>query len=209
MDRALPELNNPPKTTRGARTVRKLLDAAQEEFGSKGFHEASVAGITTAAGTAQGTVYIYFKSKEELFRTLVFDLGRRLRDFLGENVDAEADRLTAEAQGMTAFIRFVRLYPNLYRIVLEAQFVDPEAFRLYFQDFGAAYRTRCEAAAARGEIRLQDADAESWALMGISLFLGLRYGIWEAERDPAPVVDSVMDMIGNGLKPRPGEEGSA
>lgn len=202
MDRALPELNNPPKTRRGARTVRKLLDAAQEEFGSKGFHEASVAGITTAAGTAQGTFYIYFKSKEELFRTLVFDLGRRLRDFLGDEVEESADRLTAEAQGMMAFIRFVRLYPNLYRIVLEAQFVDPEAFRLYFQDFGAAYRARCEAAATRGEIRIKDADAESWALMGISLFLGLRYGIWEADRDPAPVVDSVMDMIANGLKPR-------
>lgn len=209
MDQALPELNNPPKTRRGARTVRKLLDAAQVEFGSKGFHEASVAGITSAAGTAQGTFYIYFASKEELFRTLVFDLGRRLRDFLSENVDEGVDRLTAEAQGMEAFIRFVRLYPDLYRIVLEAQFVDPEAFRLYFQDFGAAYRARCEAASARGEIRVQDADAESWALMGISLFLGLRYGIWETERDTGPIVDSVMDMIANGLKPRPSAGGAA
>ncbi len=206
MERALPHLDNPPKTTRGARTVRKLLDAAQAEFGTKGFHDASVAGITAAAGTAQGTFYIYFESKEALFRTLVFDLGRRLRDFLNEEVDETADRLSAEAQGMTAFIRFVRQYPDLYRIVLEAQFVDPEAFRLYFLDFGNAYQARCEEAAGRGEIRLRGAEAECWALMGVSLFLGLRYGIWEPERPIEPVVEDVMDMVAHGLAPRDAAE---
>jgi|GEM_PF-933464 len=35
-----------PKTERGRRTLRKILDAAELEFGARGFHEESVASIT-------------------------------------------------------------------------------------------------------------------------------------------------------------------
>ena len=44
-----------PRTERGRRTLRKLLDAAAEEFGEKGFHEASVSSITRRAGVALRT----------------------------------------------------------------------------------------------------------------------------------------------------------
>jgi hypothetical protein len=37
--------------------------------------------------------------------------------------------------------------------------------------------------------------------MGISLFAGLRYGIWEPERDVDPLVDGITDMIERGLCP--------
>ncbi len=51
-----------PRTARGMRTKRKLLDAAALEFGEKGFHEASITGITQRAGTALGSFYTYFDS---------------------------------------------------------------------------------------------------------------------------------------------------
>ena len=35
-----------PRTERGRRTLRKLLDAAAIEFGERGFHEASISAIT-------------------------------------------------------------------------------------------------------------------------------------------------------------------
>ena len=60
-----------PKTARGKRTRNKLLEAAEIEFGEKGFHEAGISGITYRAGVALGTVYTYFESKEEIFRALV------------------------------------------------------------------------------------------------------------------------------------------
>ncbi|MBA4044939.1 MAG: TetR family transcriptional regulator, partial [Erythrobacter sp.] len=62
-----------PRTERGRRTLRKLLDAAAEEFGEKGFHEASVSSITRRAGVALGSFYTYFDSKDALFRALVAD----------------------------------------------------------------------------------------------------------------------------------------
>lgn len=199
MPAQLPPVKKLPKTARGKQTLRKLLDAAEAEFGVKGFHDASIASITAAAGIAQGTFYIYFDRKEDLYRALVGDLGQRLRDHLAARVGTAATRLEAERAGLRSFILFVRDHPNLYRVVMEAQFVDERAFRQYFTDFGQAYRANLEAAAATGEVRRGDAEAESWALMGIALFMGLRFGIWEPDTPVEPLVDAVMDMIVRGL----------
>jgi AcrR family transcriptional regulator len=195
-----------PKTDRGRRTQRRILDAAEFEFGARGFHDASIVSITTKAGVAQGTFYIYFDSKELLYRELVADLGARLRSYLSEAVADASNRLEAERRGLRAFIAFVREHGNLYRIVMESQFVDPEAFRRYFMDFGAAYQTGLDRAIAAGEVRAGETEGRSWALMGISLFAGLRYGIWEPERDIGPLVDGISDMIERGLSPSPAAE---
>lgn len=194
-----------PKTARGRRTLRRILDAAELEFGARGFHDASIASITANAGVAQGTFYIYFDSKEALFRELVGDLGQRLRSHLHEAVAGAPSRIEAERRGLRAFIEFVRGHGDLYRIVMESQFVDPEAYRSYFMEFGAAYQAGLDRAVAAGEIRKGETEGRSWALMGISLFAGLRYGIWEPERDIGPLVDSLTDMIDRGLRPSPEE----
>ena len=51
-----------PRTERGRRTLRKLLDAAAVEFGERGFYDASISGITRRAGVALGSFYTYFES---------------------------------------------------------------------------------------------------------------------------------------------------
>ena len=71
-----------PKTERGRKTRNKLLEAAEIEFGEKGFHEAGISGITYRAGVALGTFYTYFESKEEIFRALVHYMSRRTREWV-------------------------------------------------------------------------------------------------------------------------------
>src|SRR5690349_1061149 len=56
-----------PRTARGERTLRKILDAARVEFGERGFAESSIVGITQRAEVALGTFYTYFDSKEAVF----------------------------------------------------------------------------------------------------------------------------------------------
>lgn len=193
-----------PKTERGKRTLRRLLDAAAGEFGALGFHEASIAGVTTRAGVALGTFYVYFDSKESVFRALVDDMGRMTRAFIAERVDGAHDRLTAEREGLTAFIEFARVHKDLYRIVMEAQFVAPDAYRAYYDTFAEAYTRNLESAATKGEIRSGEAEIRAWALIGMSVFLGLRYGVWNEDLSAEDVTNSVADLIANGLAPREG-----
>ena len=200
---AAAEERSGPKTERGRRTLRRLLDAAAEEFGARGYHETAISNITQRAGVGLGTFYVYFKSKEEVFRALVADMGVRTRHALAEGTREAPNRLEAERLGIQAYLDFVRSHKALYRIVMEAQFVAPEAYRDYYRTFSAAYRQQLAQAASRGEISEgQDDEVRVWALMGASTFLGLRYGVWDDAADSASVAAAASDLMINGLAPR-------
>jgi AcrR family transcriptional regulator len=48
----------------------KMVAAALKLFEEKGYHVTKVSDIVAEAGVAQGTFYLYFKSKEEMFRAM-------------------------------------------------------------------------------------------------------------------------------------------
>ena len=191
-----------PKTSRGERTRQKILEAAEAEFGERGFHEAAVSGITQRAGVALGSFYTYFNSKEELYRALVEHMGEITRRWLAERTAGAADRLAAERQGIEAFIEFVRAHKALYRIVMESQFVAPDAYHAYYSGFAEAYRRGLQSAAASGEIAAGPAEERAWALIGMSVFLGLRYGVWDESRPASDVAEAVAGLLEHGLSPR-------
>src|SRR6185503_20606417 len=96
----------PPVTARGEATRRRLLNAAEMEFGTRGYHGASVSSITQRADIAQGTFYLYFRSKEEMFLTLVRDIGHQLRAHTAQAIAGAKERLEAERLGLEAFLDF-------------------------------------------------------------------------------------------------------
>lgn len=192
----------PPKTSRGELTRQKILDAAEREIGGKGFAETSVSTITSEAGVGQGTFYIYFRSKEDVLRELVMRMGRRLRRHLTLAIADAPSRLEAERRGLLAFLEFARAHPNLYRVVEQSQFVDPVIHRRYYEEFARGYRAALLAGETAGELRPGDADVRAWALMGLSVMLGHRYGLWDPSVPLKPIADAAFDMIGKGLEPR-------
>ena len=191
-----------PRTARGQKTLRRLLEAAAQEFGARGYHEAAITGITGRAGVALGTFYTYFDSKEELFRALVRDMSHAVRQHVAEAVKHAPDRLAAERIGLSTFIAFVRRHPELYRIVEEAQFVAPEEYRQHYLTFADGYRRNLAAAAARGEIVAGEDEPRAWALIGMSVFLGMRYGIWNEDLSPEEVADVAIGLVSEGLRKR-------
>ena len=191
-----------PRTERGRRTVRKLLEAAAQEFGQRGYHEAAITGITARAGVALGTFYTYFESKEELFRALVQDMSHATRSHVAEAVAGAPDRLTAERLGLAAFIAFTRKHPELYRIIEEAQFVADDVYREHYRSFVEGYRQGLASASGRGEIAEGPDELRAWALIGMSVFLGMRYAIWDRDMAPADVADAAIDLVSEGLRKR-------
>ena len=192
-----------PRTARGQKTHRRLLEAAALEFGERGFHETAITGITQRAGVALGTFYTYFESKEELFRALVRDMSNSVRQHVAEAVKSAPDRIEAERLGLAAFISFVRKHRELYRIIEEAQFVAADVYREHYLTFADGYRRNLSAAAQRGEIVDGDSEPRAWALIGMSVFLGMRYGLWDEDVPAAQVADTAIDLISNGLRKRP------
>jgi AcrR family transcriptional regulator len=188
-----------PRTERGRRTRRALLDAAALEFGEHGFHLASISAITRRAGVAMGSFYTYFDSKDAIFRALVSDMSARVRDHVAPAIRAAPDALAAERAGLDSFLAFVRDHKELYRIIDESEFVDPASFRRHYASTAERIAQRLREAAARGEVRADVEDAHAWAVMGMNVFLGLRYGVWDEDRPTGEIADVIADFLRRGL----------
>ncbi len=192
-----------PRTDRGRKTLRAILDAAAIEFGERGFHETSISGITRRAGVALGSFYTYFDSKDAVFRALVSDMSDQVRDHVTPHIRAAPDQIAAERAGLRSFIEFVRGHKEIYRIIDEAEFVDPDSFRAHYATTADRIAQRLQAAAARGDVRgdVQGATAEvhAWAIMGMNVFLGLRYGVWNEDMSPDAVADTVAQLLARGI----------
>ena len=74
-----------------ALTRRRVMDAAAEVFGEKGFRAASLYDVADRAGHTIGAVYSNFRSKDELFRALMVE---RLQD-----LEADLQRAADQSPG--------------------------------------------------------------------------------------------------------------
>jgi AcrR family transcriptional regulator len=171
-----------PRTARGERTLRKILDAAREEFGKHGFSDSSIVGITQRAGVALGTFYTYFDSKEALFQALVRDMSAQVRDNVGPAFAGARDGLDGERRALTAFLRFVREHRDIYRIIDESEFVEPAVYREHYETTATRIAGRLAVARDKGEIAGftdEELGILAWAMMGANVFLGLRFAVWD------------------------------
>src|SRR5258705_13839459 len=84
----------------------RILSSAMRVFASKGFFQSKVSDIAADAGVADGTIYLYFKSKDDilisLFETQMERVNQELRRAI-EGADDAAENLR----------RFTRAYMNL------------------------------------------------------------------------------------------------
>jgi len=199
-----PESEEPraPRTERGRRTQEALLDAAVKEFGAKGFHATGINDITRAAGVALGSFYTWFESKEVLFRAVVAHLSGQLRDFVGPRLKGVDGAIPRERAALAAFLAYVEQNSLIYRIIDEAEFVAPETHRAHYETTVDRIRQRLADGAARGELRADAGEVEAWAIAGMNVFLGLRYGVWGKPEEHAEVVARANRLLAEGLAPR-------
>src|ERR671919_1159167 len=69
---------------------RQLLDAAEEVFGRKGFHETALKEIAELAEYSVGSVYSFFESKDDLFQQIFVRRGEEFMPALEAVLGDEA-----------------------------------------------------------------------------------------------------------------------
>jgi len=163
---------------RGVETRTKLLEAAEHVFAALGYHDASIVKITEAAGVGQGTFYLYFASKKEIFDELVRDLNRRVRHAMKEASSQGTTRLESELLGFRAYFRFTTEHPGLYGIIRQAEFVSPEMLRYHYEKMSEGYVEGLREAMARGETAQLEPEVTAWALMAAGEMIGMRWILW-------------------------------
>lgn len=139
-----------------------ILDVATEIFLKEGYASASMSSIAARLGGSKGTLYNYFKSKEELFeayvqRSCIFHRGE-ITDLLLEDGDAR-DVLTRFAKG---YVRAFTAEPALqnWRVISAESNKSPEIGRLFYEAGPLAgariLSAYIEKAQARGDLKVAD-----------------------------------------------------
>ena len=196
-------LINKPKTKRGRETLNNILSAAAQEIYEKGYHNAAINDITRRAGVASGTFYVYFDSKDDLYKFLLLQCSHIIRKHLNQVTKDCKSRREAEEVGLREWLKFVQKNQYMYHIIWESLYVDKQLFVDYYTTFSRAYVRGIDAAKERGEIRPEiNSEVLAWTLMGASNFLGLNWGLFAdhpTDGDLKQVVDSFMNILTGGV----------
>jgi AcrR family transcriptional regulator len=185
---------------RGQRTRKHLLESAEKVFAEDGYSKASIAEITRRAGIGLGTFYVYFPNKESLFLELVEDLGERLEAYVAAKMAAQGSRLDRQRTAFRAFLEFTAEHRYLYRVVRQAELVDPLVFKGYYERLAEGWATALRQAMQEDSFSRYDPETLAWVLMGVAHFIGLRFVVWTDAPDYERVLEDVMDFIEAGLQ---------
>ncbi len=95
-----------------------ILDAAENLFANRGYHRTSMEEIADLAEVSVGTVYFYFKNKEDLISRMLEKIGFQLRNLLGREFDnADGSIEGFKRAGILFFEEFCLNYPQKVAIL--------------------------------------------------------------------------------------------
>ena len=104
----------------------RIMNAALTIFSQKGYHNATMEEISEAACLAKGTLYHYFKKKEELFKEIVMSKTNNLAMEVRKFMHRDDDVLTMISNCLRVYLEFFDRDKNLYKVFLQER-----------QDFGS------------------------------------------------------------------------
>ena len=118
-------------TERTRETRDRLLRVAREVFEEDGFDGASISRIVEGAGVSRGTFYLYFESKEDIFRTLAETVLTQVVEL--QHPLAEMDPRDTIRAAIAGFVVYYRERARLMA-VLEQMATHDESFRTLRRD---------------------------------------------------------------------------
>jgi AcrR family transcriptional regulator len=178
----------------------RLLESAKRLFSQKGYYATSVEDIVESAGFSKGAFYFYFKSKEELFKSLVeemhLNIVKRLENFLERELPLE-DTLIEHAK---VFLEDIYQNRHIAQIFLFQLVGTNEEFReLYYTKIAhlrELLTKMVDRAIQRGEINYKNAENIVNLYAGFLRMLVLEYVFREREPD----LERVKGLAQEGVK---------
>jgi AcrR family transcriptional regulator len=190
-----------PKTRNGKATFQLIVDTTIDLFYKQGYHNTTITDITSAAGIAAGTFYLYFPNKLQLYKYILMDFQHEIRRLIAEKVANVEGRFEKEKAGIKTFIHFALKNPHAYNIIWESLYIDKKLFRDYYDGFAKRYERGLKQSIIDGEMYDVDTELVSYILMGVSNFVGLKVllDLGKNNEDVDTIVDTVMDIIKTGI----------
>jgi AcrR family transcriptional regulator len=184
-------------------TRGRILEAAAEEFSSKGYEGANVNHIAEAAGFSIGTFYNYFPSKRELMLAFIDEIGQKHVDFMTDLVKKQTDpTLRVEAFFEAGFTFVQTNLTEAWAIFITLNGPDEEFKNRLFQAYQPLFHLLSdeilEPGSSQGDFRQMDPESTSGLLMLIYLGTSSRIS---PEGKHWIGAEQVADFVKHALRP--------
>lgn len=197
---------DPPEVR--ARKEAAIKQAALKFFSEKGFHTATTSEITDSAGIAKGTLYWYFKTKEDLAFALVSDmlsaflqLVQSVRDSDGP-VTARFQRLAKQLASLYMvekdYCRLLWKFRADHHFIFSPDYKDKVT--TYYRELLEALKAMIDEGIRKGEFRKVDSRHWAYVMLGITEGLELEWLENEDDFDLDKAFREVMDLVLANLK---------
>ena len=198
---------------------QEITAAALEAFAEKGYAATRVTDVARRAGVSKGLLYLYFRTKEELFKAVI-------KSFVSPRIDAlkseiESTELSAEEYLRGPFLAFAKQIPKsparvLVRLMIAEGARHPDLTDWYHRNVVsqglAALRSLIERGVRDGEFRksaVQDFPHMVVAPVLFAIVWSLVFGN-RHELNSDRFIEAQVDLLLNAIKPhRPDEAGIA
>ena len=209
-----PFKNKPRWTRRKDARPQELLAAALALFVERGYATTRLDDVAARAGVSKGTLYLYFASKEELFRAVVRENLVPVLDEAEQIIDGySGDSPSLLREFILGWWQRIGDTPlsGLTKLMMAESGNFPEVAKFYHDEIisrsDALIERMLERGMARGEFRQVDAAQARLVIVSPILMLML----WRRSFDlcrPEPIsvsnyLDTVIDLMMHGLLPSP------
>lgn len=173
---------------------RQILEAALQVFGEQGLAGARIDDIADRAGISKGTVYLYFASKDELFREVLRDAFVGMLESVSE-LESTADAAHDLRTFCTTFFAYLRStrFETTYRLILAQMHAFPELSREYAYEVREPIRGIIRGILDRGSESGQFGAGDNLVRARMLQALLWQHGMWCAKREVNPDLENRSD----------------
>ena len=181
----------------------EITAAAFETFAEKGYANAKVADVARRAGVSKGLLYVYFKTKEELFKAVI-------RSVVIPRVNALSEAASSDAESAEAFFRgplrgFMKSLPGspicvVIKLMITEGSRHPDLVKFYWDNVASRGLEALRALVARGvrggEFRETRISEHPQLIIAPAIIAVLSQLIFRDQRlDSDALIDSHIDIL--------------
>lgn len=192
---------------KGAKRTR-IVDAAIRVFADRGFHKATVAEVAREADVADGTIYLYFKNKDDLLASLFEERMVELNALMSAELEEVEGALEKVRVFVQTHLRTVRERPELAQVLIVElrqsarllKFHKAEGFASYLDILGAILASGVEEGSMRADL---DAKSIRRAIFGALDEVALSWLLGGRRFDLERNAEQLAEFFARGLAASP------
>ncbi|MBN2460036.1 MAG: TetR/AcrR family transcriptional regulator [Candidatus Cloacimonetes bacterium] len=189
----------------------RIINAAMNVFGEKGFHKTKIIDIARSARVADGTIYLYFHNKDDLFIAAFEELIEEKLQNLKKIIAAIDDKLERLLKFFSLHIEMFTQNPNIARFVTKELRQSSEFYLKYptfrpLQEYINYLKKLCQDAIDASLIRSIDTEVLVIIMIGTLNFALFEWSLGNSNRSLEDIKEQAVNIIYRGLKKGPAPE---